>query len=96
MTTLSFTVFPLGAQTFTQSVEIDTLVIAGWAGCDAAAIKHHVAELAALGVAPVGFIVGGLVHSYERALRVTAAVETALRRRAPGSDERRAAASRAT
>lgn len=31
-------------------VEIDTLIIAGWAGRDAAAIEHHIEELAALGV----------------------------------------------
>src|SRR6201992_1236710 len=31
-------------------VEIDTLVIAGWAGEDAAAIEHHIEELAALGI----------------------------------------------
>jgi hypothetical protein len=32
------------------SVEIDTLVIAGWAGRDEAAIHHHIEELAAIGV----------------------------------------------
>lgn len=31
-------------------VEIDTLVIAGWAGRDAAAIEHHIEELAALDI----------------------------------------------
>lgn len=31
-------------------LEIDALVIAGWAGRDAAAIEHHVEELAALGI----------------------------------------------
>ena len=31
---------------------IHTLVIAGWAGRDAAAVQHHIAELAAIGVAP--------------------------------------------
>jgi hypothetical protein len=31
-------------------VAIDTLVIAGWAGRDAAAIEHHIEELAALGI----------------------------------------------
>jgi hypothetical protein len=31
-------------------VEIDALIIAGWAGRDAAAIEHHIEELAALGV----------------------------------------------
>jgi|SRR5579863_5141609 len=31
-------------------VEIDSLIIAGWAGRDAAAITHHIEELAALGV----------------------------------------------
>jgi hypothetical protein len=46
MTTLNFdisTAAPLG-------VEVDTLVIAGWTGRDAAAIEHHIEELAALGV----------------------------------------------
>ncbi|MCA1384388.1 Protein of unknown function [Bradyrhizobium yuanmingense] len=32
-------------------IEIHSLVIAGWAGRDAAAIEHHVEELAALGIA---------------------------------------------
>ncbi len=31
-------------------VEIETLVIAGWAGRDAGAIEHHIEELAALGI----------------------------------------------
>ncbi|MGY3586617.1 hypothetical protein ACVIGB_004324 [Bradyrhizobium sp. USDA 4341] len=31
-------------------VEIESLVIAGWAGRDAAAIEHHIEELAALGI----------------------------------------------
>lgn len=31
-------------------VEIDSLIIAGWAGRDPAAIEHHIEELAALGV----------------------------------------------
>lgn len=31
-------------------VQIDSLIIAGWAGRDAAAIEHHIEELAALGV----------------------------------------------
>jgi Protein of unknown function (DUF2848) len=31
-------------------IEIDTLIIAGWAGRDAAAIEHHIEELAALGI----------------------------------------------
>src|SRR5579863_10477624 len=32
------------------AVEIEQLVIAGWAGRDAAAIEHHIEELAALGI----------------------------------------------
>lgn len=31
-------------------MEIDQLIIAGWAGRDAAAIEHHIEELAALGI----------------------------------------------
>jgi hypothetical protein len=34
----------------TISVEINTLVIAGWAGRDQAAVEHHIEELAAIGV----------------------------------------------
>jgi hypothetical protein len=32
------------------ALEIESLVIAGWAGRDAAAIEHHIEELAALGI----------------------------------------------
>jgi hypothetical protein len=32
------------------TVDIDTLVIAGWAGRDHAAVEHHIEELAALGI----------------------------------------------
>lgn len=35
-----------------RDVVIDTLVIAGWTGRDAAAVQHHVDELAAIGVPP--------------------------------------------
>jgi hypothetical protein len=52
MTTLSFTVYPVDGAAATVPVEIDTLVIAGWAGRDAQAIQAHIDELAALGVAP--------------------------------------------
>lgn len=31
-------------------IEIDSLIIAGWAGRDVAAIEHHIEELAAIGV----------------------------------------------
>jgi hypothetical protein len=34
------------------SIAIRALVIAGWTGRDAAAVQHHIAELAALGVTP--------------------------------------------
>ncbi|MGI4859436.1 MAG: DUF2848 domain-containing protein [Janthinobacterium lividum] len=34
------------------AVDIDELVIAGWAGRDPVAIQHHIAELAELGVSP--------------------------------------------
>ena len=52
MTTLSFTVFPVDGAAATVPIEINTLVIAGWAGRDAQAIQAHIDELAALGVAP--------------------------------------------
>ena len=32
------------------AVQIDTLIVAGWAGRDAHAIEHHIEELAAIGV----------------------------------------------
>lgn len=32
------------------AVQIDTLIVAGWAGRDSHAIKHHIEELAAIGV----------------------------------------------
>src|ERR1700753_2411809 len=32
------------------SLEISTLIIAGWAGRDAGALEHHIEELAALGI----------------------------------------------
>ena len=35
-----------------MEARIDTLVIAGWTGRDRAAVRHHVEELAALGVPP--------------------------------------------
>lgn len=38
------------AGTSTLAVAIDHFVIAGWAGRDAAAIEHHIEELAAIGV----------------------------------------------
>lgn len=34
----------------TITTEIDTLIVAGWAGRDLAAIEHHIEELAAIGV----------------------------------------------
>src|SRR5258706_9705895 len=33
-----------------RRIEITTLVIAGWTGRDKAAVEHHIAELAAIGV----------------------------------------------
>jgi hypothetical protein len=39
-----------GGRSDTIAAAIDTLVIAGWTGRDEAAIRHHIEELAALGV----------------------------------------------
>src|SRR5213594_4870734 len=33
-----------------RRIEITTLIIAGWTGRDKAAVEHHIAELAAIGV----------------------------------------------
>jgi hypothetical protein len=41
-----------GAREDTVATTIETLIIAGWAGRDEAAIRHHIDELAALGVPP--------------------------------------------
>lgn len=46
MTTLQFTI----PATEPLALDAQTLVIAGWTGRDAAAIEHHIEELAALGV----------------------------------------------
>ena len=35
-----------------REIAIDTAVVAGWTGRDRAAVDHHIAELAAIGVAP--------------------------------------------
>ncbi|MFL1461875.1 DUF2848 family protein [Roseococcus sp. DSY-14] len=42
--------FEAGGQGFAATIH--TLVIAGWAGRDAAAVQHHIEELAAIGVKP--------------------------------------------
>ncbi|MBS1227525.1 MAG: hypothetical protein H6R17_802 [Proteobacteria bacterium] len=39
-----------GAPARQLAVDIDTFIVAGWAGRDLAAIEHHIEELAALGV----------------------------------------------
>lgn len=49
MTSLEFSL-PDGTSSVHRQVAIDTLIIAGWAGRDQAAVEHHIAELAALGV----------------------------------------------
>lgn len=49
MTMLSFDRFTMAGRD-RVAVEIDHLVIAGWAGRDEAALRHHVEELAAIGV----------------------------------------------
>ena len=41
-----------GAGTVQRNIEIRQLVIAGWTGRDAAAVRHHIDELAAIGVPP--------------------------------------------
>ena len=46
---LSFSVSGDGADK-NVDVQVDTLIIAGWAGRDLDALEHHIAELAALGV----------------------------------------------
>lgn len=46
MTTMTFQVAGHGE----MPVEIEQLIIAGWAGRDSAAVEHHIAELEAIGV----------------------------------------------
>jgi hypothetical protein len=50
MQQLSFNVVDRAGQSRTESIEVSRLTIAGWAGRDQAAIEHHIAELAELGV----------------------------------------------
>ncbi|RQQ24298.1 DUF2848 domain-containing protein [Burkholderia stagnalis] len=49
---LSFNVIPRHGPPEVVAVAIERVVIAGWAGRDAGAIRTHIDELAALGVAP--------------------------------------------
>jgi hypothetical protein len=50
--TLAFRVDPLSGPSETLAFTAARLVIAGWAGRDAAAVRHHIDELAAIGIAP--------------------------------------------
>jgi hypothetical protein len=50
MQQLSFHVVDRAGQSHAEPVEVNRLTIAGWAGRDQAAIEHHIAELAELGV----------------------------------------------
>ena len=53
MTQVSFNMFDVSGRTELSAplvVEVNRLTIAGWAGRDRAAIEHHIAELAELGV----------------------------------------------
>jgi hypothetical protein len=50
MTQVSFNVIGRAGASAPFTVEVDRLTIAGWAGRDRAAIEHHIAELAELGV----------------------------------------------
>ncbi|KAA1004709.1 DUF2848 domain-containing protein [Paraburkholderia panacisoli] len=50
MRQLSFNVIDRAGQGRAEHVEVGRLTIAGWAGRDQAAIEHHIAELAELGV----------------------------------------------
>lgn len=49
MTSLQLQIEDKSSQT-SATIDVSTLVIAGWAGRDRAAIEHHIEELAALGV----------------------------------------------
>lgn len=50
MQQVSFNVVDRRGERRTETVEVNRLTIAGWAGRDQAAIEHHIAELAELGV----------------------------------------------
>lgn len=49
---MQFTVLPADRPALTIEFTPRQLIIAGWAGRDAAAVQHHIDELAALGVKP--------------------------------------------
>lgn len=51
-TLLAMMTHALHAPPAARQVAVDQLVVAGWTGRDAAAVEHHIAELAALGVKP--------------------------------------------
>src|ERR1700759_5501 len=50
MQQLSFNVVDRSGNSHAERVDLNRLTIAGWAGRDQAAIEHHIAELAELGV----------------------------------------------
>ncbi|MCX4160825.1 MULTISPECIES: DUF2848 domain-containing protein [Paraburkholderia] len=50
MSQVSFNVVSRSGTSAPSTVDLNRLTIAGWAGRDQAAIEHHIAELAALGV----------------------------------------------
>ncbi|WP_345811285.1 DUF2848 domain-containing protein [Paraburkholderia sp. PREW-6R] len=50
MQQLSFNVLDRSGNSYAERVDLNHLTIAGWAGRDQAAIEHHIAELAELGV----------------------------------------------
>lgn len=74
MTMLTFDRFTMAGRD-RVAVEIDHLVIAGWAGRDEAALRHHVEELAAIGVPrpsamPVFYRVGAQTLTQDATLPV--------------------------
>lgn len=48
---MQFSLHPAGGTPQALDVAVDTLVIAGWTGRDAAQVEHHIAELERIGVA---------------------------------------------
>ncbi|WP_371154597.1 DUF2848 domain-containing protein [Jannaschia sp. 2305UL9-9] len=66
-------------------VTIDQLIIAGWTGRDAAAVQHHIDELAAIGVAPPSEV--PLYYRVSRSLLTTDPVVEVLGEHSSGEAE---------
>ncbi|NNL18659.1 MAG: DUF2848 family protein, partial [Boseongicola sp.] len=66
-------------------IEITELIVAGWTGRDAAAVQHHIDELAEIGVAPPSMV--PLFYRVSKALLTTDASIEVLGKTSSGEAE---------